>query len=105
MYYNNALFALQTLSEVYDSDYHTPIYAELLYLLGNHKNAIEVFDKHLSKNPNDIKSMFRFADLQIKEERYEVARELLEQLLKKERDYLPAQQRLREIEASLSQQG
>ena len=103
--YNNALFALQTLSEVYDSDYHTPIYAELLYLLGNHKNAIEVFDKHLSKNPNDIKSMFRFADLQIKEERYEVARELLEQLLKKERDYLPAQQRLREIEASLSQQG
>ncbi|MBT7349604.1 DUF115 domain-containing protein, partial [candidate division WWE3 bacterium] len=37
--YNNAIIALQTLSEVYNSDYHTPIYAELLYLTGNTQPA------------------------------------------------------------------
>jgi hypothetical protein len=98
--YNNAIFALQTLSEAYESDYHTPIYAELLYLTGNTKPAIDVFDKYLEKNTQDIKTIFRLADLQLKEKKYDAAKELYQHILSQDSNYLPAQQRINEIEGS-----
>jgi hypothetical protein len=100
--YNNAIFALQTLSEVYDSDYHTPIYAELLYLTGNAAPAIETFEKHLKKSPNDLKSMFRLAELQLKEERHEIAKGLYQHILDQDNTYLPAQHRLNEISKAVT---
>ena len=96
--YNNAIFALQTLSEAYKSDYHTPIYAEMLYLTGNTKLAVDTFQKYLEENPNDIKTMFRLADLQFKEKKYDTAKNLYQHILSQDSNYVPAQQRLTEIE-------
>ena len=101
--YNNAIIALQTLSEVYNSDYHTPIYAELLYLTGNTQPAIDTFEKYIAENKNDVKTIFKLADLQLKEKNYSVAQDLYNHILSQDNNYLPAQQRLNEMDNNRTQ--
>ncbi len=91
-----ALSALDKLSNTC-SDYYTPKYAELLYLMGDTDKALTTYEHYISHYPDDLDTVFSLAELQRKEGLIESAGTLYQFILSRNPNYQPAIHRMAQL--------